>query len=618
MKKAIKKSNTSKEIFFSKIFLMICIPILILTFFKVYNNSFDKKISLAGDNAGYYILGKSIASGQGYVNIFTKEMKPHNHFPVGYPLIIASTVKLFSNKTDIIKKANGFFFLLSIGFLFLIVYKITDNYYVPFITCLFTLLNYHLLSYSVIMMSEIPFLFFTTLCLWLSIKINFSLPIKKNWLFFILLILISFTYHIRSTGLALFAGIVLFLLVNKHWKYLLSFILGFILLGLPWYLRTKSLGGNSYMNQLVQKNPYRRELGQMELGDWFKRIWDNFERYITREIPSGTFNFIEAHSPNDPIVLNEWFIGIAIILVMGFGLIKIKKHCYLILFYIIATFGILLLWPTQWFGVRFVLPLIPLLSFLFIVGVVELLTWVGQKVFNIKNQSLIHITIVVFSLLFIKSYGEKPLNKLKQQAKESYKNNFKNYFELATWVKKNTPDSSITVCRKGQLFYLYSKKYVTSYKSTLDKEEQIEHLQNVNADYVVLDQLGYSSTGRYLYPAIKRYPKKFKIIKHLKNPDTYLMKFLPEFGYWGEFKDDKKEGKGTYVWENGQKFEGIWKDNFRNGKGILYYPTGQYLEGIWINDVLEGEVALKSKDDQLIEKSFYKKNVKVKIYGGGK
>ena len=611
----MKENTNEKNGYIKNIFYVLGLLLLIVVFFKGYHNSFDKKVHLGGDNASYYSLGKAIASGHGYVNIQNSKMSKHNHYPAGYPLIIAATSKLFSDKITTIKKANVFFFFMSVVFLFLIIHKLTGNYYISFITCLFTLLNYNLLTYSVIMMSEIPFMFFATLCIWLYLKVDFSLPVIKNGLFFILLICISFTYHIRSTGLALFVGIAFVLLLKKNWKYLATYVGGFFLLGLPWYLRSQSLGGSSYMKQLIRKNPYRPELGQMELMDWVERIWTNFERHITKEIPSGVFNFITPYTPGDATVLSEWIIGLSIVLIMIFGIIKIKKHSLLILFYILSTFGILMLWPSQWFGVRFLLPLVPVLTFLFIYGAVEILIWVINKVFKFNKEPVIYISCVVLSLLFIKSYAKEPFAKLKEQAESPYHNSYKNYFELATWVKKNTSENSITASRKGPLFYLYSNKFVTRYKDTLDKEEQINSLKEKGVDYVVLEQLGYSSTARYLYPAIQRYPEKFKVVKHLGNPDTYLMKFLPELGYWGEWKNDKKEGKGTYVWENNQKFVGEWKDDLRNGKGTLYYSDGSYLEATWVNDLIEGEVVLMSNTNQVIEKSVYKNNVKVMTDG---
>ena len=59
---------------FEKVFLFFSIVILIFTFSKAYNTAFDKKINLGGDNVYYYILGKSLATGQGYTNILNKEI----------------------------------------------------------------------------------------------------------------------------------------------------------------------------------------------------------------------------------------------------------------------------------------------------------------------------------------------------------------------------------------------------------------------------------------------------------------------------------------------------------------------------------------------------------------
>ncbi|PCH95455.1 MAG: hypothetical protein COB85_04530 [Bacteroidetes bacterium] len=612
--KTEKEAPKSKGGFTSILFLMFYLCILTFTFFKVYKDVFDKKINLGGDNASYYILGNSIATGEGYTDIFKKQGISHKKFPPGYPVIIAAVTKIFSNDILTIKRVNGFFLLLSIGVMFLVLYELTGNFHLPFIACLFSLLNYHLLSYSVIMMSEIPFLFFSTLCLWLFLKTDFTKELKKNWMFFLLIPTIAFTYHIRSTGLALFAGIVLFLIFKRNWKYLITISVGFIAMALPWYLRTKSLGGGVYMNKIMQKNPYRPEMGELEFGDWFTRFWNNLERYITREIPSGTLNFIATPNYKEAVSSTEWVIGLVVLILMLFGLMKVQKYKELIFFYILATFGILLLWPEVWFGIRFLLPLIPLLTFLFINGIVEIIVLSGQKVLKIKNQTGIHIAIVVMSVIGIKSYAEEPIDKLKKQAKGTYVSKFNNYFELAIWVRDNTPKESVTCSRKAELFYLYSNRYTTGYRNTFDKEELVQGLIKAEVDYVVMEQLGYSSTGRYLYPAINRYPEKFKIIKHLKNPDTYLMEFLPELGYWGEWKDDKKNGHGTYAWANGQKFDGMWKNGVRNGEGILHFQNGQQMEATWTNDKLNGEVLIRSKEGKIVERSIFKDNKKLRYF----
>ncbi len=611
-KKTKKAAASPRASFPVQLVLLIAYTAILLTgFLWAYNQSFDKKIHLGGDNAGYYILGKALASGQGYTNIQMKEKPPHNHFPPGYPVILATAIRLSSDHVVPLKKLNGAFFLLSTGLLFLIVYKLSDNIHIAFLTALFSIVNYHLLTYSIIMMSEIPFMFFSLLCLYLFIKTDFSKPILKNWIFLLLLLLLSFTYYIRSTGLALFVAFLLVLGIQKRWKYLTTLFVGFILLALPWYLRNKSLGGNAYMNQLGMKNPYRPELGYMGLTDWFVRIWTNLTRYIAREIPAAVLNFVETIDHMKPLSSKEYLTGILLMAVMIFGLLKIKKHFKLIFFYLGTYFGILMLWPEVWFGSRFIIPLIPLLSFLVFNGIFEMVGYITRKIFKFKNAARVHMAIVLIGLLSIFSYSKETLSYMKFAAKADYPDAYKNYFELAKWIRDNAPDSSITSCRKGQLFHLFSGKFVTGFKSTLNTEEQVEYLKSKDVDYVVFDQLGYSSTGRYLFPAIKKYPKKFKVIKLIKKPDTYLLEFHPELGYWGAWKGKLREGKGTYTWENGQHFEGIWKEDKRNGPGILYLPGGQTLEGVYRDDLLEGEGILKDKNGQIIDRAFYEHGKRV-------
>ena len=130
---------------------------------------------------------------------------------------------------------------------------------------------------------------------------------------------------------------------------------------------------------------------------------------------------------------------------------------------------------------------------------------------------------------------------------------------------------------------------------------------------MVVDQLGFSSTYKYLYPAIERYPNKFELLKELKNPNTYLMKFRPELGYWGEWKNGKRNGFGKYNWEDGQRFEGYWKDDLRSGEGVLYFDNNQKLKGVWTNDLLNGKVRKYNANDELVEIALYKNNKKIKV-----
>ena len=57
----------------------------------------------------------------------------------------------------------------------------------------------------------------------------------------------------------------------------------------------------------------------------------------------------------------------------------------------------------------------------------------------------------------------------------------------------------------------------------------------------------------------------------------------------GEYINDKKEGNGKYIWEDGEYYVGQFKNNLPNGKGISYYSNNKIkYEGDYINGKFDG------------------------------
>ena len=65
------------------------------------------------------------------------------------------------------------------------------------------------------------------------------------------------------------------------------------------------------------------------------------------------------------------------------------------------------------------------------------------------------------------------------------------------------------------------------YKFTDDSALLLEELKQNKVNYVVLDRLGYGSTGRYLVPAVTKYVDDFSRVRKLENPPTWLLEFHP-------------------------------------------------------------------------------------------
>ena len=60
------------------------------------------------------------------------------------------------------------------------------------------------------------------------------------------------------------------------------------------------------------------------------------------------------------------------------------------------------------------------------------------------------------------------------------------------------------------------------------------------------------------------------------------------------FKNDLKEGEGTYTWPKGERFaeskhKGNWKNGKRDGQGECWYHDGSHYKGAWKDDVKAGD-----------------------------
>ena len=58
------------------------------------------------------------------------------------------------------------------------------------------------------------------------------------------------------------------------------------------------------------------------------------------------------------------------------------------------------------------------------------------------------------------------------------------------------------------------------------------------------------------------------------------MKFKDGSIYQGDFYNDKQHGTGTFIYQDGKKYVGLWKHGLKHGRG-KYWGHGKPVEGIW-------------------------------------
>jgi 4-amino-4-deoxy-L-arabinose transferase-like glycosyltransferase len=493
---------------------------LLVVFLIVFTYIFDKKLDLNGDNAEYYVLATSIAGGHGYSDITNEAHHPSNIFPPGYPLLM-SAVRIFTDSILPQKVLNGLFLLASsfLFFFFIRKNKLPDA--LAFVASAVILLNYQVLHFATMMMSEMSFLFFTVLSLWLLSRMDEKNPFWKDPYFYSAIVTVAYAYHIRTQGMALAAAVIGYFLFTKRWKEMLAFGGGFVVCLLPWMLRNKlaDVGQSRYVSMIAMSNPWRPEEGTLGMGEVFARFVETFKMLVTKAVPDSILPYASVDY-NAATTIGEWGMAILLFALIGVGMWRFGRVGYLFLFYTLATFGIISLFSTPSEN-RYITPLLPFLEVSLLVGLYTVLSAGMKKTGSTRSFSPWLLLVVVF-------FSYPKLERLHALNNMPYPPNYRNYFAIATEVHKQLPAKTVVCSRKPMLFYMFGKTAVSSYLWTEDNEALIRGLIDSKTDYVVFEQLGYSSTGRYLYPAIQNNPDLFTPVMHLPDPDTYLLRFERE------------------------------------------------------------------------------------------
>ena len=78
----------------------------------------------------------------------------------------------------------------------------------------------------------------------------------------------------------------------------------------------------------------------------------------------------------------------------------------------------------------------------------------------------------------------------------------------------------------------------------------------------------------------------------------------PEFRYKGEFRENKKQGKGTYIWANGNRYEGDFVEDEPSGRGKFVFASGDQYEGEYSKGAFNGKGIFVAKNGDKTDGAF--------------
>lgn len=590
--------------------------ILTVIFLIAYPYIFDEKIFLGGDNANYYTLAKSLASGNGYTTISSPTPLPANHFPPGYPLLMAILIKMGLGSLFSLKVFNGSLLLISSFLTFHISFKLTKNNILSVVLATIVLLNSNILQYSTILMSEMAFMTLTLLSIYLFI-INKEHGFKINSpYFYFMLAVVVLSIYTRNQGITLFGAILIFMLINKKYKAsLVLFSFCFIAL-LPWQVRSSNLGGSTYMKQLMRVDPYSADSKPMKYSDWGVRVVLNAERYISKEIPASIFptitpDYIDPKTGRQSEApTKDWLLGYLVILLTLLGVWSIKSYRWFFILFFGANLTINFLWPQVWFGIRFFLPMVPLTILFASIGLYSLIQIISRK-----KLAVLESTKLAYLFILLGLYQISSITDLHQKSNTEHSPNWNNFLITGEWSHENLPQEAVISCRKPGLFYMYSGQKTTRFAYTDQPDLFFEKFDKEGVTHVVIEQLGFSQTSKFLVPMVQKHPEKFKLVHSLNTTPimsetgemvtspkaVWMFEYNSKHGYQGQYKDGVKDGKGKFLFKDGSSIVGTWKNDTIQGYAEQTNKVGETFQGSWVDGKKQGTITIFCKSGDIIE-----------------
>lgn len=225
--------------------LKIVVLILVCFFAFQYGSyyvDFVDPISRADspDETNYIAMAERLLE-EGVYSFWGEE--PDAYVSPGFPLFLSGCMMIFGTDADAIhsiKMVHCVLVGLSVFLVFVLAYLLTKRYSVGLIASLLMALNGSFPFYARYLLTET---LFTFMMLLFFVVMVYSYRKEKWWLYFISGILLCSAIMVRPLLIVVFPFIVLFEVVrcrrNPKWllKTVLPFVCGFIIVGLPWWIR---------------------------------------------------------------------------------------------------------------------------------------------------------------------------------------------------------------------------------------------------------------------------------------------------------------------------------------------------------------------------------------------
>ncbi|MBR5150657.1 MAG: hypothetical protein IKW61_05095, partial [Bacteroidaceae bacterium] len=254
----------------------------------------------------------------------------------------------------------------------------------------------------------------------------------------------------------------------------------------------------------------------------FTNIFSTTKMLIVQAMPESIIPFVPVNYEAVPGIM-LWIFAIALLAIILYGFWNMGKLRWPLFFYFCGTIGIISLFnvPSEY---RYLTSATPFLTMALFVGLWKLCEGACRKALSASFSPWI------LALLFLPAFAQDSkgnkhtIGDMHAIAIQKFPPQFNNFFALGKALA--TKNKNAIVCsRKPELLYTTSGLRGVHYLETEDDAKMIQNMLDKKVDFVLVEQLGFGSTYRYLIPCVQKHKEIFKVALHLPNPDTFLLHF---------------------------------------------------------------------------------------------
>ncbi len=428
-----------------------CLLFLILiTNFIMVLSSFTHGHGWGDDFASYILQAKSILSRStadfyqrnSYTILNSSIILGPVAYPWGYPLILSPVYAVFGLNRIALKLPNAIFFIL-----FLVIFdrllkkRISDAGRILIIAIL--AFNPYFLSFQNQVLSDIPFLFFSTFSIFLIDLFYFSQNRMKNVLikYIILGFSIFFSTFVRTIGITLLPTLLViqFFFVRKNWNQERNKISQILIQSIP-YLSFIFFWIISSLIFPKGESSYLLSISSKDLFGIFKGNLLYYFFLISEILPFGLWN------------LNFYSM---LLLFMVVGLICTLRKDYLFFVFSMFQLTVALFWPTK-IGPRMIFSIIPFFFYDSLIGMECCISWLKKPL-----QKYIQIIGSIFWIVLLILSFKESLAIVKERRMNLQK--LSEPFDaisgdMFNFIRGNTPEDSIIVFFKPRAMHLMTDR----------------------------------------------------------------------------------------------------------------------------------------------------------------